>query len=217
MRLSSVIFALAVLSTPAAASQQGVPSPEAAALAQGWSLLAKGDAAGAANAASQQLVRDQFSSAALTLLVDAEMARGGASAGLSAYEKWLGARRLDNPHVLRRVARALLSQSLATTNPAARVEALKALAADGDAEASARLEQAATPKGVAEARALAALGNPRAVKLLIAQLTSFPGSKSILIEALGESGSPAAVPHLLPFLTDPNDRHRATAAEALGR
>ena len=178
----------------------------------------QGDAPGAANVAAQQLARDPYNVAALVLLVDAELTRGGSTAGLGAYEKWLGNRRLDNGHALRRVARNLLLEAGDSKQPnaVARLEALKALAADGDLNAAAQLEQAATPTRIAETRALASIGNERAVKTLIGQLSKFPG-KTPIIEALGESGSQEAVPHLKPLLSDPNDMHRAAAAEALGR
>ncbi|MBA2258696.1 MAG: HEAT repeat domain-containing protein [Acidobacteria bacterium] len=218
--ISVVVFLLAASSSIVATLplSQAATSPELVAVAQGWGLLAKGDAAGAARIASQQLARDQHSVAALALLVDAEIAVGGPAAGLTAYEKWLGARRLENAYVLRRVARTLLSDvAIKQTNTLARVEALKALAADGDAEAMARLDEAASPNRYAETRALAALGNTRAVNLLISQLTTFPGNKAPIIEALGDSGSPLAVPHLKTLLSDPNDVHRSTAADALGR
>lgn len=215
----TIVFIAAGLCTVATASQQqGAPSAEPATLAQGWTLLAKGDPAAAASIASQQLARDQYSAAALVLLVDADLARGGASAGLSAYERWLGSRRFENAYVLRRVARAMLVEATGKqSNAAARVEALKALAADGDRDAASRLEQAAAPTRIAETRALAALGNEGAVKILIAQLSSFPGSKTPIIDALGDSGSPLAVPHLKALLSDRNDLNRAAAADALGR
>ena len=180
-------------------------------------LLAKGDAAAAALKASQELARDPRSLAALILAVDAELARGGASAALGTYEKWLGNRRVDAAYLLRYVARAFLVESSGPPASGARVEALVALAADGDQDAASKLEQAMSSNGFAETRALATMGSTRAVKALIAQLDAMPGSKSPIISALGASGSLLAVPKLKTLLADPNDVNRAAAAEALGR
>ena len=186
-------------------------------MAEGWALLAKGDAAGAALLASQELARNPRSVAALVLAVESDLARAGSSAGLSTYLKWLGSRRLDDAYVLRLVARALLVESTDQPNLTARINALQSLAADGDQEAAAKLEQAAKANGFGETRALAASGNERAVKMLIARLGSMPGSKTPVIDALGDSGSELAVPPLKALLSDPNDLNRAAAADALGR
>jgi hypothetical protein len=214
-----IIIALVVVpSTLAFAQDASRGRAGSATLAEGWMLLAKGDAAAAALKASQELARDPRSVAALSLAVDADLVRGGASAALSTYEKWLGSRRVDAAYVLRYVARALLVES--SSQPpvsGARVEALVALAADGDQDAASKLEQAMSSNGFAETRALAAMGSTRAVKALIAQLDAMPGSKSPIINALGASGSRLAVPPLKTLLADPNDVNRAAAAEALGR
>lgn len=216
------MFAIAVCAAmPSwAAAQQAAASPQAiesAALADGWSRLAKGDAAGAALVASQALARDPLSAAAASLAVEAELARGGTTGGLNAYEKWLGSRRLEDGYVLRRVARALLVEATGKQpNFTARLEALRALAADGDRDAAATLEQGAHAGRFAETRALAALGNEQAVARLIAQLASAP-MKTPIIDALAESGSKLAVPPLQALLADPSDVNRAAAADALGR
>jgi HEAT repeat protein len=219
-RVSLAALALCVAALPAAAVPQtrAPASGEWALLADGWARLAKGDAAGAALIASQALAREPLSAAALVLAVDADLARGGSSAALTTYEKWLGARRLDDPYALRRVARALLVESSGKQpNLTARLEALRALAADGDRDAAATLEQAALAGSFGDARALALAGDERGVKLLIADLESMPGGKSALISALADSGSKLAAPHLTALLSDPNDANRAAAADALGR
>lgn len=215
------IAGCAAVPARAASSQISAPpqaqGTEAAALADGWARLSKGDAAGAAAIAAQALAREPLSAAAAALAVDAELARGGTVAGLDAYEKWLGSRRLDDGYVLRRVARALLRE--ASTGKQAgppRVEALQALAADGDADAIAALQSAASSGSYGETRALAALGNPRAVADLIAQLNAGP-EKSPIIRALAASGSKQAVRPLIAVLSDPRDVNRAEAADALGR
>lgn len=192
--------------------------PGAAGLAEGWALLAKGDAAGAALKASQELTRDPRSMAALTLAVDAELSRSGASSALATYEKWLGTRKVDAPYVLRYIARAMLVETTRQKPvTASRIDALAALAADGDQDAAITLDQAMTSQGFAETRVLASMGSTKAVKALIAQLDSMPGSKTPVINALGASGNKLAVPPLKALLADPNDLNRAAAAEALGQ
>ena len=193
------------------------PGAESAILADGWTRLSKGDAAGAALVASQALTLDPLSVAAAALAVEADLARGGTIGGLNSYEKWLGSRRLEDGYVLRRVARALLVEATAKQpNFTARLEALRALAADGDRDAAATLEQGANSGRFAETRALAALGNERAVARLIAELASAP-MKTPIIDALAESGSKLAVRPLTELLADPSDVNRAAAADALGR
>jgi HEAT repeat protein len=220
MVFSVFVFATTLtLGTAGIAQAQDQTRAEASILADGWALLAKGDAAGAGVVAAQQLVRNQNSTGALALAVEAEIAQGGSSRGLSAYEKWLGIKRLDDAYVLRRIARVLLVEASGAkqSNVTARLEALRQLAADGDLAASATLEQAATSNGFGEARALASLGNERAVDQLIVQLNAMPGSKGPIIDALGNSGSKKAIAPLKALLTDPNDLNRASAADALGR
>lgn len=222
MQLGNALFAIALSAatvSSAMAQERAAARSEAAILADGWALLAKGDAAGATALASQAMARDPFSSAALVLAVEAELTRGGPPAALAAYERWLGSRRLDDAHVLRRIARALLIDAGGAKQPnvTARLAALTALAADGDRDAAATLEQAAFTGRFGETRALASIGSDRAVNILIAQLGSTPGAKGPLIDALAESGSKLAVPHLRALLFDANDLNRASAADALGR
>ena len=137
---------------------------------------------------------------------------------LRRYEKWLGSRKVDAPYVLRYVARAVLVET-ARQKPvtASRIDALAALAADGDQDAATTLDQAMSSQGFAETRVLASMGSTKAVKALIAQLDSMPGSKTPVINALGASGNKLAVPPLKALLADPNDLNRAAAAEALGQ
>jgi HEAT repeat protein len=213
------VLALAALAAlPSAAFAQDARS-DSAMLAEGWALLAKGDAAGASLIASQQLQRQPNNAAAFVLAVDADMSRGGSDAGLATYEKWLGTRKLDDAYILRRVARTMLTElSGKQPSPIARLEALKALAEDGDLDARSALEAAAQSNGFGEARVLAGLGNERAVRQLIDLLVAMPGaSKMRIIDALGDSGSKLAIAPLKTLLIDPNDGNRAAAAAALGR
>jgi HEAT repeat protein len=214
----SLVVLATTISAAALLHDQAASGPEAAQLAEGWALLAKGDAGGAAGVASQELLRNPNSVAALALAVDAELVRGGAAGALTSYEKWLGSRRVDAAYVLRRIARTtLVEASGKQLNVLARLEALKALAADGDAAAAASLELASASNSFGETRALASLGNEQAVKRLLVQLDAMPGGKTPIIDALGESGSKLAVPALKALLTDQNDLNRAAAADALGR
>ena len=218
-RVCLVATGLLLLPPEADSQNQASSRSDPAALAKGWAHLAKGDAEAAALIASQELARDPHSTAALVLAVDADLSRGGATAGLSTYEKWLGDRRLENAHVLRRVARAMLVESSSGKQPnaSARLEALRALAADGDPAAAASLDEAALSNGPLETRTLASMGNEQAVKVLVTRLDAQPGSKTPIIDALGDSGSTLAVPPLKALLSDPNDLNRAAAAAALGR
>ena len=210
----------AVLSVALAVPLAAQPSvDEARVLAQGWGLLAKGDAAGAGVIAWQGLGRHPNSVALLALAVDADLTAGGWQRGLETYEKWLGSKRLDNAHVLRQIARgALVEVAGAKGNAIARIEALSALASDGDRDAAATLEAASNARSFAEGRALAETGNEQAIRILIAQLEKTPGSaRTSIIDALGRSNSRLPVPQLRALLSDPNDLTRASAADALGR
>lgn len=204
---------------PATAPRQPASaSPtEPATLADGWARLARGDAAGASAVANQALALNPLSAAAASLSVDAELARGGAVAGLAAYEKWMGSRRLDDGYVLRRVARAALREASSDKESGpTRIEALKALAADGDAAAIAALQAAEAAGSYGETRALAAIGNERAVADLLTQLDAGP-EKGPVIRALAASRSKQAIRPLIPVLSDPREVNRAEAADALGR
>src|SRR5687767_14857096 len=81
---------------------------EAIALTQGWAMLAEGHADKAAARASEILAVYPRSAAALSLAVEANIARAGAHAGLAQYELWLGSRALEEPSIVRRIAVALL-------------------------------------------------------------------------------------------------------------
>ncbi len=81
-------------------------------------------------------------------------------AGLGVYERWIRARTAEDGYALRVVARALLEEAALDKVPGVRIEGLRDLAADGDAQASARLKKAAYAGGAAETRALAGVGDP---------------------------------------------------------
>jgi hypothetical protein len=215
---SAVVVLSACLASGVVAQESRTSNSETEQLARGWALLAKGDAGAAASVAAQVIARNKLNASALTLAVDAELSRSGPAEALGTYETWLGSRRVDEPYVLRAIARGMLvAASTQRTNARARLEALSALAADGDLQAAATLEQAAATNSFGETRELATLGNEGAVKRLIAQLQSMPGGKATIIEALGSSRSKLAIEPLKTLLSDASDINRAAAAEALGK
>ncbi len=99
----------------------------------------------------------------------------------------------------------------------ARLEALRALAADGDGAAAAELSAAATAGGGAERRLLASIGNERAVNDLITDLKKGTGNATSIIETLGQSGSKAAIPPLSTACSNPSPEIRGAAVESLGK
>jgi HEAT repeat protein len=216
---------LVVLLSPAIAGQRQPASrpgamgvEEATSLAQGWTLLARGLAQEAAAHASRVLAENPRSGAALILAVEIEISKTGALAGLAQYERWLGHRTMEEPAVLRCLALATLRE-IATErqDPTARIEALRGLIDEGEAGAAGELAQAASKGGGAETRALASLGDERAVKILIAELSTEPGDRVTTIDALGASGNPLAVAPLVERLDNPRPEVRGAAVAALGK
>lgn len=194
---------------PAAA----VPQEEAAALAQGWVLLAEGKHDEASRTARSLSGRFPRSISAFALVIETDIARGGATTALDSYEAWLGSRTLEEPGALRRVARAYLYEwSRQTQDAVTRSEALLALAEDGDEHAASIIAA-----GEGGAAAGAKIGDEKAVDALVARLRLAQGIKLREIHALGETGSPIAAVALVPLLNDPSAENRSAAAEALGK
>ena len=190
---------------------------EATEITNGWGLLAQGMPAQAAARARKVLEQYPHSGAALNLAVEAEISRMGAGAGLEVYEKWLGQRVLEEPSILRRIAGAILREHIyATKDERVRLEALRALAADGDQGAVAALSKDPTGNGP-RTRMLAAMGNERAVQTIAATLSKGTGNDVAALEALAESGSRSAVAPLAASLKDRNPEVRAAAATGLGK
>ena len=190
---------------------------EAILVYQGWRMLSDGDAGQAAQHATKILVTYPRSIAGLTLLVEAEIVRAGPLAALGAYERWLGNRKIEDGYVIRTVARTMLRELITSSDAGARLEALKALAADGDDEALGLLKQPADGGRLPEMFALAAIGEERSIRGLIAQLGTGIGSRRPIVEALGRSRNPLAIPPLTKLLTDESLDLRSAAATALGR
>jgi HEAT repeat protein len=149
--------------------------------------------------------------------MDAETVRGGATAALDAYERWLGGKRLDDGYALRVVSTALLKEMVRNTAPAvaaARREAFEALAADGETDVLLAATRNST--GPFETQLLARMGNETAIKTLVGQLKSPDAYQPQVIEALGASHSPQALQPLTDLLKSPEFDTRARAADALG-
>jgi hypothetical protein len=186
-------------------------------LANGWTALAAGQTAEAAALGAKLLAQHPRNASVLTFAVEAEIGRAGSAAGLDVYERWLAGGRFEELIVVRRVALALLREvSNQPQNPTARMEALRALAADGDVAANSVLWEASKKGGYAEARALAMLGNEGSVGILIAAMNSGAMDNLEALRALGQSRSPLALPALLTQLESPKPEIRGAAAEALG-
>ena len=227
MYLPIVLLSFSLLTaaqTPAKPASQAPPSrpgsitrDEAIALTQAWAMLAEGKADRAASRASEILAVYPYSTAALTLAVEANIAQAGAHAGLSQYERWLGARAFEEPSVVRRIAVALLQEVASDGSmDTARLEALRALANDGDRAAVSALTEGSRSGNTPETRVMAAMGDARSVKMLIAGLNN-GGNVMSTLEALGESGSQTAVAPVAQQLRHHAPEVRAAAADALGK
>jgi HEAT repeat protein len=119
---------------------------------------------------------------------------------------------------LRRIALALLREAAAqSVHLAARLEALRMLAVEGDAAAAAELAAAASTGGTAERRMLASFGNEQALKALIADLNNGTGNATSIIDALARSGSKSAIAPLSDRLQSPSPEIRGAAVEGLGK
>jgi HEAT repeat protein len=212
-----LVFVLAVAPASAQVTSSDATTPEASALAEGWAMLARGAVAEAAGHAAVLLGRYPNSTAVLALAVEAEIARAGATAGLDQYERWLGQKTLEEPGIVRRVARAV-AREVAASNGTGRFEALRILAADGDAVALADLSTRAEAGSNVEARALAAAGDERGVKALVTALEVDRGVGVSLetIRVLGVSRNPLAFDALVAQARNREPAIRQAAMQALG-
>jgi HEAT repeat protein len=183
-------------------------------IAGGWALLAQGQRQQAVATASRVLERFPRSAAALSLAVEADIVQGGALQGLARYERWLGARSLEEPSVLRRVALAVLHEALSAPERSARAEAWRSLSADGETVQVPFARDLGTP---ADIDGLASLGDERAVRALAADIPAVPAARLRAIEALGASGSELAVEPISRLLQDSRMDVRSAVVEALGK
>jgi hypothetical protein len=218
---------LLIHALPAAAQPQSVLPPgvvagsvspdDAAMLSDGWRLLATGDAAGAVRLADNVLGRAPRSVAAIALAIEATIAAGTSAAALSRYEQWLGGRMAEQPELLRTIARALLVEIAGQPqNPRGRAAALQALSSAGETLIIEDLAKKAAAGGLRETVALASTGHGPSIQILIAELGGGRANKLEVIEALGASKSPAAVPALTRALAQEEPVVRDAAADALG-
>lgn len=212
---SVIILSIAATTSAQAPTLPGaaMPREEAAALAQGFVLLAEGKHDEAARTARRTIDRFPRSAASLALLIEADIASGGANTALTSYESWIGGRSTEEPSALRRVARAYLYEwSRQTSDMTARSEALLALADDGDVQARAVIAAAADDPSLR-----AKGGDHKAVDALLARMKAAQGSKVREIQMLGETRSDRAAASLVDVLDDPMPENRAAAADALGK
>jgi len=161
---------------------------------------------------------DPTNPAAVLLIVEIALARGGSVAALDTYEQWRRARRVDSPYVLRRVARSTLLEVLQTSKEAAlRSEAARGLAAGGEPNVADTLKVSSAGSNIVDTQTLASLGDPQAIDALATALQQGTTDRMIAIHALAESGSPRAIDALLQMLDHPRPELRAAAARGLGR
>ncbi len=191
---------------------------ESTLLTQGWAFLAQGDLVRAVEKASAAMAISPRSQAALALAVEVEIARGGHATALRFYDQWLRGRALEEPAILRRIARALLQEIGADAqNPTARLTALQALAEDGDSWGLSVLRKLSLDN-VAATRVLAETGDIDAVielSRLVTESSGGGGGRLLGIRAIGQSGRPEAEAALLKLLGDVRPEVRAEAAAAL--
>ena len=219
MHRTSIILILTLTSTLAFAQGPAQTSPtlppETAEVARGWTLLAQGQTAKAAALAGQLLARHGRSVAVLALAVDAEIARGGAAAGLDLYERWVKNKPTEDGYAVRRVARAMLVEiAHLRQDQAARLHAIEALSADGETQLAAELRGTAAAGGAAPSG-----GSPAKednVAELLAVLAKPLPNRASAIAALAKTRSQRAVKPLIGLLQDPDPIVRAAAADALG-
>jgi len=186
-------------------------------ITQGWAFLAQGLLEDAHRTADAALRVDTLNPSALALAVEVEIARAGATSALDRYELWLGARTVEAPYVLRRVARAVLWEAARSPSTTARADALSALVADGDAEAAVELSAGLTAGHPVDVATMAKLGSEEAVRKLIAELATNPPNALSLVRTLAASKRPEVAPPLIALLGDSRIEIRAEAAGGLGK
>jgi HEAT repeat protein len=216
------VLTVGVVARPSATADPSTPQrpgavrvEEATAITQAWGLLAQGLVEQAAATAEAALTRYPRNPAALSVAIEAWIARDGALPALDRYEAWSGQLRIEPAHELRRIARAVLWEVAERADGAGRIEALRALVADGDGEAATALSRGLEAGRMTDLLAMAALGSDVAVTKLIESLEP-KGSHARALSALGESRQPIAAPSVRPFLSDIRTENRVAAAKALG-
>ena len=201
---------------PPAAINPAKPD-DTALIAQGWLLLAQGGVTAATERARDVLSRSPYSPAASALAVEAEITRAGSGAGLTEYERLLGARAFEEPLLLRRVSHAMLREAAAqVADLRARLTALRALAAAGDSAASAELSAAMAEGNDTAARILAENGNADAIKRLIDGINARIADPVSTLKSLSKTRNAQTVTLAMKLLDDPRSEIRGAAIDALG-
>jgi hypothetical protein len=228
--MRAAALAIAALVPPATSHAQAPQQPpqmppslgrpiavdDAMLVAQGWLLLSQGSPVQAVERARMVLAKSPFSPGAIVLALEGEIVRGGSNAGLAEYERWLGARTTEEPVLLRRVCQAILREAAAQTNDvAARMNALGALAAHGDATAASTLREAMAGGDLPAATALAEAGDPEAVRAIVDKINSGALEPVRGLKTLGRTRSPEAATAAIARLDSPRSEVLLTAIQAL--
>ncbi|MEO8484448.1 MAG: hypothetical protein ABI634_19740, partial [Acidobacteriota bacterium] len=165
----------ALIATAAGQAQTARPAPvadavRAASAAEGtlvsaaWAALARGDIATATSKVAELKQKSPHGTNSLLLEIEINLTNGGPSAALDGYDQWLAGRKLEEPLALRRIATAILFDGAQkSANPALRLAALTALAADGNSAAQDMLRVGSEAGSIGDAAALAAAGNDAGV------------------------------------------------------
>jgi hypothetical protein len=213
--LAATLFALSFWPSPARGQSRPPDDPLASSLARGWAAYAAGQFDEAARIADEALALDARDHAAIELKVRARASRTPA-AGLDTYEGWLATSGVEDPFLVRPVARRILWDLASGSDETIRLAALQRLAGAGDRAAADRLADAAAATSAAIDAQLALHGNRRAAERLAERPDVSTVRPETLAEALSYSG-PAGVPRLRELLKHPAPPVRAAAALALGR
>lgn len=217
--IALALVALVTAIPQAAGAQDGAPvRPDAAALARGWTAVAQGQPATAIETARELLVTDPGNHDAAALAMAAFEAATQPVQGLDAYERWLESARHEDVFLLRPVARSLLREFVAGSDPRLRLAALAALAEAGVAGAQGELEAATAEQGapIEIEAAMAAAGDAGALNRLETRVRDDEvRDKSSAIDALAQAGARGAAPAIVAALADPAPPTRIAAANAL--
>jgi HEAT repeat protein len=224
-RLWSGLFVIMLAAASLSARQQATPNAIqpgmlpglAVELTNGWALFAEGSLDRAGVIASRVLANYPQHPAVVAFAIEVDITRGGAMTALATYEQWLGTRK-DEPIFLRRIASALLAWfARPGIESSVRVEALKALVADGDPTARAAIVDSAKAGNEGDLRGLAQLGNASAIDQFVARMRATKGPKWRDLAVLGETKSPRVLTPLIDVLSDPDPQNQQAAIDALGR
>lgn len=203
------------LQAPPPARAAAERAEELSSLARGWALLSQASLPAAEREAGQLLRRHPRSVAALALGVEVALVQKDPQAALELYGSWLNGRTLEEPGVLRRIARQVLRDGARRAGSS--VTARRSLAQDGDDTALRELRDASRRGSPTETRLLASMGDVDAVRRLGVMLQQGRVDPVSALEALGDSGDTTAGPRVAEQLSDGRPEVRGAAAEALGK